>query len=70
MAAPPNLAWYRSFYWRIGITFVAFVVVFLITQGLILSRIPRDNAEDYAGGLPAEQDPPFRYLGGVNCEPR
>ena len=37
MAASPNLAWYRSFYWRIGITFVAFVVVILITQGLILS---------------------------------
>src|SRR5688500_9022288 len=30
-----------SFYWRIGITFVAFVVVFLIAQGLILSRMPR-----------------------------
>ena len=34
-----RLAWYRSFYWRIGITFVAFVVVILITQGLILSQI-------------------------------
>jgi two-component system OmpR family sensor kinase len=39
MAASPTLAWYRSFYWRIGITFVAFVVVILITQGLILSQI-------------------------------
>jgi signal transduction histidine kinase len=37
----PRLSWYRSFYWRIGITFVAFVVVFLVTQGLILSRMPR-----------------------------
>src|SRR5687767_8498423 len=46
MAASPNLAWYRSFYWRIGITFVAFVVVILITQGLILSYIPRTNAQD------------------------
>ena len=47
MAASPNLAWYRSFYWRIGITFVAFVVVILITQGLILSYlIPRTNAMD------------------------
>ena len=48
MAAPysTRLAWYRSFYWRIGITFVAFVVVFLITQGLILSRLPRDVAQD------------------------
>ena len=47
MAAPPNLAWYRSFYWRIGVTFVAFVVVILITQGLVLSYvIPRTNAQD------------------------
>ena len=37
----PKLAWYRSFYWRIGITFVAFVVVFLIIQGIILRRTPR-----------------------------
>src|ERR671916_753940 len=42
MAVPsPRLSWYRSFYWRIGITFVAFVVVFLIVQGLILARMPR-----------------------------
>jgi two-component system OmpR family sensor kinase len=47
MAASPNLAWYRSFYWRIGVTFVAFVVVILVTQGLILSYvIPRTNAQD------------------------
>jgi signal transduction histidine kinase len=37
----PRLSWYRSFYWRIGVTFVAFVVVFLIVQGLILARMPR-----------------------------
>ena len=37
----PRLAWYRSFYWRIGITFVAFVVLFLIIQGIILRRAPR-----------------------------
>ena len=42
MAVPlPRLAWYRSFYWRIGITFVASVVVVLITQGVILRRTPR-----------------------------
>ena len=49
MAVPVSsrLGWYRSFYWRIGITFVAFVVVILITQGLILSYvIPRNIAED------------------------
>ena len=44
MAAPPTPAWYRSFYWRIGVTFVAFVVLLLITQGLILSKI--FSAED------------------------
>src|SRR5688500_7429938 len=43
----PRLAWYRSFYWRIGITFVAFVVVILITQGLILRyTISSDDAQD------------------------
>ena len=47
MAASPNVAWYRSFYWRIGITFVAFVVVILLTQGLILSHIiSSDDAQD------------------------
>ena len=42
MAVPsPRRSWYRSFYWRIGITFVAFVVAVLITQGVILRRTPR-----------------------------
>jgi signal transduction histidine kinase len=42
MAEPsPRRSWYRSFYWRIGITFVAFVMVFLMTQGIILRRTPR-----------------------------
>ena len=49
MAAPPNLAWYRSFYWRIGITFVAFVVVILLTQGVILRQIisSEDEQDQY-----------------------
>src|SRR6187200_1011540 len=38
---PPRPSWYRSFYWRIGITFVLSVVVVLITQGVILRRTPR-----------------------------
>ena len=47
MAVPlPRLSWYRSFYWRIGITFVAFVVVFLIAQGVILRRAPRAPSFD------------------------
>src|SRR5215212_2061899 len=42
MAVPSRrLSWYRSFYWRIGLTFVASVVVVLITQGVILRRTPR-----------------------------
>ena len=32
MAESPNLAWYRSFYWRIAITFVAFVILILIAH--------------------------------------
>jgi signal transduction histidine kinase len=47
--APPfatRLAWYRSFYWRIGITFVAFVLVIFIIQGLILSFTISNEAQD------------------------
>src|SRR5918993_4395222 len=51
MAVPsPRLSWYRSFYWRIGITFVAFVVVVLITQGIILRRQPRQLPFDVFRG--------------------
>jgi len=48
MPLPPRRrSWYRSFYWRIGITFVAFVVVILLTQGLILSQIiSSEDAQD------------------------
>lgn len=47
MAASPTLARYRSFYWRIGVTFVAFVVLLLIIQGLILSQIvSEEDAQD------------------------
>src|SRR5918993_3618994 len=46
-ALSSRLAWYRSFYWRIAITFVAFVVLILITQGLILSQIiSTEDAQD------------------------
>ena len=34
----PRHSWYRSFYWRITIAFVVFVVVFLVIQGIILRR--------------------------------
>jgi signal transduction histidine kinase len=46
----PRLSWYRSFYWRIGLTFVASVVVVLITQGVILRRIPRPAPFDVFRG--------------------
>jgi signal transduction histidine kinase len=48
--AAARLSWYRSFYWRIGITFVASVVVVLITQGVILRRTPRAPAFDVFRG--------------------
>jgi two-component system OmpR family sensor kinase len=39
MAAPASRhSWYRSFYWRISLTFVVFVVGFLIIQGILLRR--------------------------------
>ena len=51
MGAPlPRLSWYRSFYWRIGLTFVASVVVVLITKGVILRRIPRHAPFDVFQG--------------------
>ena len=50
MVVTPRLSWYRSFYWRIGITFVAFVVVFLIIQGIILQRTPRTPSFDVFHG--------------------
>jgi two-component system OmpR family sensor kinase len=43
---PTRLAWYRSFYWRIGITFVAFVMVIFIIQGLILSFTISNEAQE------------------------
>ena len=46
----PRSSWYRSFYWRIGITFVAFVVVFLIVQGIILRRAPRPMPPEFLRG--------------------
>ena len=45
---------FRSFYWRISITFVAFVVLFLIIQGIIQNRY-----DGPAGAVPAS----FRDIG-------
>jgi signal transduction histidine kinase len=37
--APPNLRslWYRSFYWRIGLSFVVFVVAVIVAESVIFS---------------------------------
>jgi signal transduction histidine kinase len=73
MAVPSTrLSWYRSFYWRIGITFVAFVVVFLITQGIILRRTPRPAPPEIFRGpvLAAEVAEEVRdmLVGGQHAE--
>jgi len=36
-----RVRWYRSFYWRIGVTFVVFVIAILIAQSLIFSYVFR-----------------------------
>ena len=36
MVAPRLVRWYSSFYWRIGISFVVFVVVVLVAQSLMV----------------------------------
>jgi signal transduction histidine kinase len=46
-APPPrHLAWYSSFYWRIAVSFVVFVVVVLIGQSVMVSYVVRSG-----GGL-------------------
>ncbi|HLG57822.1 MAG TPA: ATP-binding protein [Vicinamibacterales bacterium] len=45
-AAPRYLPWYSSFYWRIALSFVVFVVVVLIGQSVMVSYMARSG-----GGL-------------------
>jgi len=41
--------WYRSFYWRIGVSFVLFVLVVLTAQGMMFSYLlTRANEQDPA----------------------
>jgi signal transduction histidine kinase len=51
MAAPARpVRWYSSFYWRIGVSFVVFVVVVLAAQGLMVSYARSNGA--FAPGNP------------------
>ena len=47
--APP-VRWYSSFYWRIGISFVVFVVVVLVGQSLMVGYARSNGA--FAPGNP------------------
>ena len=51
MTAPaPPVRWYSSFYWRIGISFVVFVVVVLVGQSLMVGYARSNGA--FAPGNP------------------
>jgi two-component system, OmpR family, sensor kinase len=50
MAAPRLVRWYSSFYWRIGISFVVFVVVVLVAQSLMVGYARSSGA--FAPGNP------------------
>jgi signal transduction histidine kinase len=51
MASPaPLVRWYSSFYWRIGISFVVFVVVVLVAQSLMVGYARSNGA--FAPGNP------------------
>ena len=48
---PRHLPWYSSFYWRIAISFVVFVVVVLISQSFMVTYVARSNGV-FAPGNP------------------
>ena len=51
MTAPPrSVSWYSSFYWRIGISFVVFVIVVLVGQSLMVGYARSNGA--FAPGNP------------------
>lgn len=51
MTSPARLVrWYSSFYWRIGASFVVFVVVVLVAQGLMVGYAQSNGA--FAPGNP------------------
>lgn len=51
MASPlRSVRWYSSFYWRIGLSFVVFVVVVLVAQSLMVGYARSSGA--FAPGNP------------------
>src|SRR5262245_37150542 len=50
MSPPLSVRWYSSFYWRIGISFVVFVVVVLVSQSLMVGYARSNGA--FAPGNP------------------
>jgi signal transduction histidine kinase len=50
MTSPTSVRWYSSFYWRIGVSFVVFVVVVLVGQSLMVGYARSSGA--FAPGNP------------------
>ena len=47
MSERTGVVWYRSFYWRIGVSFVVLVVVVLVAQSVFFGYwLARSNAND------------------------
>ena len=53
-AAPdgPRPIWYRSFYWRIAVSFIALVIVVLVGQSLMFSVLLTRSQNAFAPGNP------------------
>ena len=53
-AAPggPRPLWYRSFYWRIAVSFIALVIVVLVGQSLMFSVLLTRSQSAFAPGNP------------------
>ena len=50
----PEIAWYRSLYWRIALGFVALLAALLAVQGVVFLRITGRAAELLPGRTPGE----------------
>ena len=48
----PRPLWYRSFYWRIAISFIALVIVVLVGQSLMFSVLLTRSQSAFAPGNP------------------
>ena len=47
-----QVVWYRSFYWRIAVSFIALVIVVLIGQSLMFSVLLTRSQNAFAPGNP------------------